>query len=425
MNFQPLYEQAKKLDQEDTLKSFRDEFVIPSQFPIYLTGNSLGLMPKSARKAIDESLEDWERLGVEGHLHARHPWLPYHEFVTDGLAHIIGAKPSEVVAMGTLTANLHFLFISFYRPTQKRFKILIEGSTFPSDQYAVDSQAEFHASTIGFNPKDAVVEIFPRSGETWIRTEDIERKIKELGDELALVWFGGVNYLSGQAFDFKAITKAAHDVGAYAGFDLAHAAGNLLLDLHGWNVDCAAWCSYKYLNSGPGAIAGIYVHEKHHRDQSIPKFKGWWGHDKGRRFKMERDFIPIPTVESWQHSNPPILQLAALRASVDIFKRATMPALRAKSVKLTAFLESCLKQCAIPGLTITTPSDPSARGAQLSLKIDRAPKEKLENLLKVGVVCDFREPDILRAAPTPLYNRFEDCVQFVEKLHSTLGGTPT
>lgn len=411
-----LLAKARDLDARDPLAPFRDEFLIPpapdGQPSIYLCGNSLGLQPRRAREHIQAELEDWARFGVEGHFHARHPWLPYHEFVTEPLARLVGAKPIEVVAMNSLTVNVHLLMVSFYRPTRERFKIVIEAGAFPSDQYAVASQARFH----GFDPAQAVLELKPRPGEVTLRTEDIEETIRREGASIALVMLGGVNYLTGQAFDLERISRAARQAGAVMGVDLAHAAGNLELRLHDWGVDFAAWCSYKYVNSGPGAIAGAFVHERHAQDRSLPRFEGWWGHDKKTRFRMGPTFEPIPGVEAWQLSNPPIFQLAALRASLELFDRAGIAALRRKSVALTGFLEECLGTLPAGQVEILTPRDPQARGCQLSLRFPGQGRELLRRLIAGGVVCDFREPDVIRVAPTPLYNRFEDAYRFAEAL---------
>lgn len=396
-------------DATDPLGRFRSEFHIPKHTDgsevLYFTGNSLGLQPKRTRQYIEQELEDWARLGVEGHLHARHPWLPYHEFVTASLARIVGAKPIEVVAMNSLTVNLHLLMASFYRPTPERYKIIIEKDAFPSDKYAVGSQLKFH----GYSD-NSLIELAPREGETCLRTEDILETIGREGDSVALVLLGGVNYYTGQAFDMKAITEAGHKKGCIVGFDLAHAAGNIELKLHEWNVDIAAWCSYKYLNSGPGGIAGVFVHERHARNFDLPRFAGWWGHDKETRFLMDDEFIPMPGAEGWQLSNPPIFQLAALRASLEIFDEATMPALRAKSVELTAYLEKLLSQIETDRIEIITPSDPDQRGCQLSIRVRN--KTLFETITQRGVIADWREPDVIRVAPVPLYNTFEDAAKF-------------
>lgn len=403
---------ALLMDTEDPLRQFRQQFKIPKtdggKECLYFAGNSLGLQPVNVAQYINEELEDWARLGVEGHFVARHPWLPYHENLTEMTARLVGALPEEVVVMNTLTVNLHLMMVSFYRPTKTRYKILIEQNTFPSDKYAVDSQARFH----GFNPRDAVVEQRPRSGEAILRTQDIIEAINKHGDEIALVLFGQVNYLSGQAFDMQAIAQAAHAKGCLVGFNLAHGAGNLLLKLHDWDVDFAVWCGYKYLNAGPGALAGCFVHQKHGKSFDLPRFAGWWGHDKASRFKMGPDFQPIAGAEGWQLSNPPIFQLAALRASLELFDKATMPAVRAKSERLTGYLEYLLTEIPNRFVTVTTPSDPQARGCQLSCRVKGDPRAILKRLNETGAICDFREPDIIRMAPAPLYNSFEDVYKF-------------
>lgn len=407
---------CKELDGNDVLRKFRDKFFIPKQpggeEAVYLAGNSLGLQPKSVIKYLEQELKDWENLAVEGHIHAKNPWLPYHEFLTDQTSRIIGAKPEEVVNMNSLTANLHLLFVSFYRPDSKRHKILIEANAFPSDHYAVQSQIKFH----GFDVSKSLVEMKPRDGEDKIRTEDIEEYIDKEGDSTALVWFGGVNYYTGQAFDMKRITEAAHLKGCIAGFDLAHAAGNLEMNLHDWNTDFAVWCNYKYMNGGPGTIGGAFVHEKHIKDKTLPKFLGWWGHDKKTRFLMDHKYIPIPTAESWQLSNPPILQLAALKASLDIFDEAGIKLLRRKSIMLTSYLEFLIKEKRNPDIEIITPEEENERGCQLSLRVKKEGKKLYEKLIGKGVFCDWREPDVIRAAPVPLYNSFEDVWKFSEML---------
>jgi kynureninase len=409
---------ARRMDAEDSLRSFRDEFLFPrrkdGEPAIYLVGNSLGLQPRKARQYVMEELEDWERLGVEGHFHARHPWLPYHETLTEQTARLVGALPLEVVVMNTLTVNLHLMLVSFYQPTRERFKILIEGGAFPSDQYAVASQTRFH----GFDPAVAVMRLEPRSGEATLRQEDILETIERHGDEIALVMLGNVNYLTGQAFDMTAITQAAHAKGCRVGFDLAHGAGNLRLSLHDDGPDFAVWCSYKYLNGGPGTLAGAFVHERHSRDASLPRLAGWWGHDKATRFLMGPDFVPLPGAEGWQLSNPPILQLAALRASMELFDRATMPALRAKGDLLTGYLEFLLDRLPEGTVSIVTPRDVKARGSQLSLRFRRDPRKLLAHLAEAGAFCDFREPDVIRAAPAPLYCTFLDVYRFVRILES-------
>lgn len=406
-------EAAKKLDEQDELHKFRSEFEFPKnangENQYYFAGHSLGLMPKKARDYVNEELNAWGKFGVEGHFLGDHPWLPYHENITESFARLVGAKNTEVVAMNTLTVNLHLLLVSFYRPTKTRFKILIENNTFPSDKYAVDSQAEFH----GFNSAETIVELKPRVGEMVVRQEDIEEQISELGDTLALVLLGNCNYLSGQYFDFSSIVKAAHTVGAMAGFNLAHGAGNLYLHLHDWQVDFAVWCSYKYLNSGPGGIAGAFVHENHLQRKDLPRFAGWWGHHKESRFKMGPKFIPIPTAEAWQLSNPPIFQLASLRASMELFDRATMEKLSLKSKKLTDYFEYLLKHNLENAVSIITPK---TRGSMLCLHFDNDPKKWANKLHEKNVVVDFREPDIIRASLAPLYNSFEDVYHLVHIL---------
>ena len=417
-NFSNQAEGAKKLDEEDSLKSFRDLFAIPKiegteNNQLYFAGHSLGLMPKTAKTFINEELDEWARLGVEGHFKARHPWLPYHENLTNQMAKIVGGKASEVVVMNTLTVNLHLMMVSFYRPTKKRFKILIENNTFPSDQYAVDSQAKFH----GFDPKEAIIELTPNSSGMTVDTESILDTIEKNKDSLALVMLGNSNYLSGQSFDFEKITQKAHEYDIPVGFNLAHGAGNLLLNLHDWDVDFAVWCSYKYLNSGPGGLAGAFVHEKHHGKENIPRFEGWWGHNKEERFLMGRTFNPINSVEAWQLSNPPIFQMASLMASLEIFDKATMPALRKKGDLLTAYLEylvleNCGEFCEIitPGLV----EGQQTRGSMLCIRMKKDPKKLVKEFVNNGVICDFREPDILRMTPIPLYNNFTDVYKLVE-----------
>ncbi|MBK6876131.1 MAG: kynureninase [Ignavibacteria bacterium] len=408
------------LDNSDDLKAFREKFLIPKSADgkdvIYFAGNSLGLQPKSVRTYIEQELKDWEQYAVEGHTKAKNPWMPYHEFLTPQTAMIVGALPEEVVNMNTLTANLHFTFVSFYRPKGIRKKILIEAMAFPSDYYAVESQIRYH----GFDPAECIIEVKPRANESSIRTEDIESMIEDHCDEIALIWLGGINYYTGQAFEFEKLTKAAHDKGITIGFDLAHAAGNLELELHNWNVDFAVWCNYKYLNGGPGAIGGCFVHEKHLRDESLPKFLGWWGHDKKKRFLMEHKYIPIPTVESWQVSNPPVFQLASLKASLDIFAEAGIENLRSKSEGLTGYLEHLIESVHSENVEIITPNDPQQRGCQLSLRIKKSGKSLYNELMSRNVICDWREPDVIRVAPVPLYNSFEDVYNFSEIIKEVL-----
>jgi len=416
---------ARSLDGADPLKSFRERFYFPvmDEKPVvYFTGNSLGLQPKNTQELVLDELEDWATFGVEGHFHARNPWLPYHEWFAGPLSRLVGAKETEVVAMNQLTVNLHLLLVSFYRPTKKKFKIICEAKAFPSDQYALESQVRFH----GYKYEDAVIEVAPRDGEYCIRHEDILSTIQKHKKELALVMFGAVNYFTGQLFDMDGITKAAHEAGAYAGFDLAHAAGNVKLSLHDWNVDFACWCSYKYLNSGPGSVAGAFIHEKHHTEKNIPRFAGWWGHDKESRFKMEKGFEPIPTAEAWQISNAPVLSMAAHKASLELFDQAGMEALVTKQRLLTGYLEFIIAEIGfrfqVPGskLEIITPSELSQRGCQLSIVAHGMGKDLHSKLTAAGIVTDWREPNVIRMAPVPLYNSFEDCYRFGEALRKSI-----
>lgn len=414
-----VFDEARQFDEADAQRSFRERFHFPESSdgtqPLYFTGNSLGLMPKKAREYVEQELDDWSRFAVEGHLHARNPWLPYHEFLTEPMARVVGAKPSETIVMNGLTVNLHLMMVSFYRPTSERNKIIIEKGAFPSDQYAVESQIEFH----GFDAREGLIELTPRDGESTLRTEDIVETIDREGDGVALIMLGGVNYYTGQAFDMGAITAAGHRHGCVVGFDCAHAAGNLELKLHDDNVDFAVWCSYKYLNGGPGGVAGAFVHERHAHAFDLPRFAGWWGNNKQTRFLMGPDFDCLPGAEGWQLSNPPILQMAALRASLETFDEATMPALRAKSLKLTAYLEKCLGEIGDDRISIITPTDPQQRGCQLSIRVgDKALFEKISSR---GVIADWREPDVIRVAPVPLYNSFTDVAKFAEILRECLG----
>ena len=410
---------AGEMDTQDSLKGSREFFFIPRNSDgtdaIYFTGNSLGLQPKATRDYVLQELSDWETLAVEGHLHAKNPWLPYHEFLTENMAGVVGALPIETVVMNSLTVNLHLMMVSFYRPDERRRKIIIEKGAFPSDQYAVKSQLGFH----GLN-EDSLLELAPREGESTLRTEDIVARVELEGDELALVLLGGVNYYTGQAFDMQAITAAGHKVGAIVGFDLAHAAGNLEMHLHDWDVDFAVWCSYKYLNAGPGGVAGAFIHERHASSFDLPRFAGWWGHDKATRFLMGPDFHPLAGAEGWQISNPPILQMAALRASLEIFVKYGMSALRAKSEKLTGYLEFLLAQIGDDRISVITPSDPKQRGCQLSIRVKDSDRSLFEAITSGGVFADWREPDVIRVAPVPLYNSFTDVYKFVEILNGCL-----
>lgn len=415
MNYQNSLGLARGLDADDRIKKFRHQFHIPQyngKDCVYFTGNSLGLQPRRTEEYIQQELEDWARMGVEGHFQARHPWLNYHELFPAPLSRIVGCLPSEVVAMNQLTVNLHLLLVSFYRPTGRRYKIICEAKAFPSDQYALESQVRFH----GFDPEKAIVEVGPRAGEDVIRTEDILAAITRHGRSAALVIFGGVHYYSGQCFDMAAITSAAHEAGILCGFDLAHAAGNVELRLHEWGVDFACWCSYKYLNSGPGSVAGAYVHERHHQDFPGPRFAGWWGHTKSTRFQMEKGFEPIPTAEGWQLSNAPVLSMAAHRAALDIFDEAGMEALHEKRKKLSAFLFAVLhdvnREFGGEVIRIITPQDEEARGCQLSMYMLKKGKEFYRDLSGHGIVSDWREPNVIRVAPVPLYNSFEDVWKF-------------
>lgn len=409
MNYENSLDFARSLDTADELASYRSRFHIPGfeeQESVYFCGNSLGLQPKTAQGIINQELKDWADLGVHGHFEAANPWYSYHEMFAEPLSNIVGALPSEVVAMNALTVNLHLLFVSFYRPTSERFKIICEGKAFPSDQYAMESQAQIH----GLNPSDTIVEVFPREGEDCIRHEDIIAAIEEHKDSLALVFIGGVNYYSGQRFDMETITKAGQSAGALVGFDLAHAVGNIELSLHDWNVDFAAWCSYKYLNSGSGGVAGAYVHERHFGEEVL-RFAGWWGYNKETRFKMEKGFKPIPSAEAWQLSNAPIFSMAAHKASLDIFSEVGVDKLFDKRDRLTGYLEYLIGVNA-PDVKIITPSDPQERGCQLSMELEADGKQRYEELGNAGVVVDWREPNVIRVAPVPLYNTYEDVFKF-------------
>jgi len=406
---------ARRMDAEDPLRAFREEFLFPRHgdgSELYLLGNSLGLQPRKAQQYVLEAMDAWATLGVDGHFKGSRPWMEYHLALGEQMARVVGAKPPEVVVMNTLTVNLHLMMVSFYRPTPERSKILMEASAFPSDQYAVTSQVRHH----GYDPARTVIPLAPRAGEDVLRTEDILEALERHGKEIALVLFGNVNYLNGQAFDMAAITRAAHAQGCRVGFDLAHAAGNLRLSLHDDGPDFAVWCSYKYLNGGPGALAGAFVHERHAHDSSLHRFAGWWGNDKRTRFLMKPDYEPTPGAEGWVLSNPPILQLAALRASLELFDRATMPALREKSVKLTGYLEFLLDRLPPGFVHSLTPRDPTRRGAHLSLRFSKEPQRMLQTLRSEGIHCDFRSPDVIRAAPAPLYNSFLDVHRFVDVL---------
>ncbi len=417
MNYQPTLDFARQLDETDPLRSYREQFYFPKhkdEKVLYFCGNSLGLQPRGVQAALERELNHWREHAVEGHFRGEMPWMYYHRFLLPQSARIVGAKESEVVVMNTLTTNLHLLMVSFYRPTKKRFKILMEAHAFPSDQYAMESQVRFH----GFSPSEAIVEVAPRAGEETLRTEDILTIIEEHGEEVATVMFGGVNYYTGQFFDLKKITEAAHRAGAVAGFDLAHAAGNLPLQLHDWGVDFACWCSYKYLNSGPGGPSGIFVHERHGNNADLPRFAGWWGHDEGSRFKMEKGFIPMPGAAGWQLSNAQVLSMAAHKVSLDMFEEAGMDKLRAKAVKMTGYLEFLIENLnrKAQRFNIITPKDPEQRGCQLSILTGKEGKKLFDFLTENGVVADWREPNVVRVAPVPMYNSFEDCWRLADLL---------
>ena len=416
-------EYAQNLDKQDPIAHMRDEFHIPKQDngedEIYLCGNSLGLQPKKTAEYLNYELSQWQKLGVKGHFSGDFPWMPYHEFLAQGSADLVGAKPSEVVCMNSLTANLHFMMVSFYQPTNTRHKILIEEHAFPSDHYAVESQIKFH----GLNPDESMLLAKPRQGEDTIRTEDILKLIETQGHEIALIMLPGVQYYTGEVFDMQAITQAAQAKGCKVGFDLAHAAGNIVMHLHDWGVDFAAWCSYKYLNSGPGSVAGCFVHEKHHSNKDLPRFAGWWGHDKETRFEMENTFIPMQSTEAWQLSNPPILSLAAIRASLDTVKQAGgIAELRKKSIQLTNYMRDCLEQQLQDKVDIITPKSNKHSGAQLSIIVrgDVDGKSVFDSIEEKGVTCDFRHPNVIRVAPVPLYNSYTDAFEFVRLLKEAL-----
>lgn len=415
---------AKEMDQKDPIRAYRNQFFFPQfkgENALYFTGNSLGLQPKSTATYVQQELHDWAQYGVEGHFHAKRPWFSYHEQLSTKAAKIIGAKSSEVVITHSLTTNLHLLMVSFYRPTKSRYKILCEKKAFPSDQYALESQVKFH----GLDPKDAIIEIEPRSGEHTIHDQDILDTISKHGNEIALVMMGGVNYYTGQLFDMKAITAAGHKAGSIVGFDLAHAAGNVKLNLHDWEVDFAAWCTYKYLNSSPGGVSGMFVHENHANKPELPRFAGWWGHDKSVRFLMEPGFKPMPGAEGWQLSNAPVLGMAAHLASLDIFDEVGMDTLIEKRIQLTNYLEEIIngisaKHAEKCQFEIITPKEEKRRGAQLSILVHGKGKPLFDKLTEQGVIADWREPNVIRLAPVPLYNSFEDVYRFGVVLESAI-----
>jgi len=416
--FQPGKDFAIAMDERDPLRQFRDRFLFPKiagNDCIYLCGHSLGLQPKTAAAYIEEELKAWAELGVEGHFRAKNPWMPYHRLLAEYTAELVGAKPIEVVVMNSLTVNLHLMMVSFYRPTPERHRIVMERGAFPSDQYAVQSQIRFH----GFDPATSLIELTPLPGESCLREEEIESLLGQR-DDIALIMLGGVNYATGQAIDMERITRAGRKRGCVVGFDLAHAAGNLILKLHDWGPDFAVWCSYKYLNGGPGCVAGCFVHERHARSWNLPRFAGWWGHDEQSRFEMGPTFQPMTGAEGWQLSNPSILGLAALRASMDLFQEAGINRLRAKSESLTGYLEFLLNQIPVKSFSIVTPREKERRGAQISIRIPENGKTLCERLVQKGIIGDWREPDTFRVAPVPLYNSYSDVFQFVERFNALL-----
>jgi kynureninase len=418
--YQNSLEYAQQCDAQDELSHFRKKFLLPKDSDgndlIYLSGNSLGLQPKITSEYIKKELDDWAKLGVEGHTEAEHPWLPYHEFLSRNMADLVGAKSSEVVMMNTLTTNLHLMMVSFYQPTRTKYKIVVESDTFPSDKYAVESQLIFH----GFDPSDGLILWSPPEGEELCRFEDLEVIMETQGDEIALLMIGSTNYYSGQHFPLKKITELGHSHSCKVGFDLAHGAGNIKPDLHETGADFAVWCSYKYLNSGPGSLGGCFVHERHAKNDALKRFTGLWGHNKETRFNMRHEFDALPGAEGWQLSNPPILSMAAIRASLDVFAEAGMDKLRKKSIKLTGFLEYLIDGLQDERIHILTPRDPDERGCQLSIQVKSADKGLHEKLANAGVISDWREPDVIRVAPVPLYNSFKDVFIFTERLKKIL-----
>jgi kynureninase len=424
MNFETSLAFARKLDRQDSLRSFRNKFHLPKikgKTAIYLAGNSLGLQPKKTEVILKQELNDWASLGVEGHLHAKRPWLYYHHLFRKGLASLTGARETEVVAMNQLTINLHLLLTSFYRPDGQRFKIIAENGAFSSDQYALESQMRLHK----LDPATTLIELAPRSGDTWLRTEDIAASIQQHGPQLSLVLLSGVQYYSGQRFDIRSITAAGHEAGATVGFDLAHAIGNVPLSLHNDGVDFAVWCGYKYLNSGPGGIAGAFVHERHATSFHLDRLAGWWGHQEDERFEMKKGFKPMAGADGWQVSNFPVFSGAPLLASLDIFKEAGINNLRKKSIKLTGFAEFLLHASdpSNKNFSIITPSDPEQRGCQLSILMHRDGRKVFDAITRAGVICDWREPNVIRIAPVPLYNSYEEVFRFAEIFHQSIWNT--
>ena len=411
---------AKECDTSDSLAHFRNNFHIPKNNSgeelIYLCGNSLGLQPKLTSEYLKDELNDWANLGVEGHTDAKHPWMPYHEFLTQSMAKIVGAKPSEVVIMNTLTTNLHLMMVSFYQPSQTRYKIVIESDAFPSDKYAVESQLKFH----GFDPLDGLILWEPREGEELCRLEDLENILSNQGDEIALLMIGSTNYYTGQSFPLKLITELGHKHGCMVGFDLAHGVGNIQPNIHESGADFAVWCTYKYLNSGPGSLGGCFVHERHANNQDLKRFTGWWGHNKETRFNMRHNFEALSGAEGWQLSNPPILSMAAIRASLDTFENAGFDKLRKKAIELTNYLEYLIDDLNDDRINIITPRNPDERGCQLSIQVKSADKSLHTKLTQAGVISDWREPDVIRVAPVPLYNSFQDVYHFTNRLKEVL-----
>lgn len=419
-SFEPHLEFALNLDRNDSLGKYRTAFHIPKDEDgndwLYFTGNSLGLQPKSTKAAVDQELEDWANLGVEGHFEAKNPWMPYHEYLTERMAKIVGAKPLEVVVMNTLSANLHLLMVSFFNPTKKRHKILIESDAFPSDRYAVQTQLAFH----GYDPNEDLIEWTSRTGEKLLHIEDLEQILETQGEEIALLLIGGVNYYTGQYLDLKKIANLGHAKGCKVGIDLAHGAGNIEPKLHESGVDFAAWCTYKYLNSGPGSLGAIFVHERYAHDKNLKRFAGWWSQNKATRFDMRQPLDITPGAEGWQLSNPPILSMAAIKSSLDLFNEVGMNALRQKSIQLTSYLEYLINGLNHQDIKIITPSDPHQRGCQLSIQVKNADKNLHKKLTDQHVITDWREPDVIRCAPVPFYNSYEDVFRMVEILKTLL-----
>tara|TARA_B110000503_G_scaffold26190_1_gene41271 strand:- start:3053 stop:4324 length:1272 start_codon:yes stop_codon:yes gene_type:complete len=419
-NFKPGIEYAKEQDLLDPLAHYRTKFHIPKNSDgeewLYFTGNSLGLQPKDTKKYIQQELDDWAKLGVEGHFEAKNPWMPYHEFLTETMSEIVGAKPIEVVIMNTLTTNLHLLMVSFYQPSKLKHKILIESDAFPSDRYAVETQLRFH----GFDPSESLIEWSPRKGETLLNIEDLESILQSHGDEIALLLIGGVNYYTGQYLDLKKISELGHEKGCKVGIDLAHGVGNIQPNLHESGVDFAAWCTYKYMNSGPGSLGGVFVHERYAHDQTLKRFAGWWSQNKETRFDMRQPLDITPGAEGWQLSNPPILSMAAIKASLALFSDVGMPALIKKSRQLTGYLEYLILELNNKNISIITPKDPEQRGCQLSIQVKNANKSLHTKLTEAHVITDWRTPDVIRCAPVPFYNSFEDVFKMVEQLKKIL-----